>query len=164
MSTRQRWLALALIATLVAVFWPERENTVEFVEAARHIDNSANALTPELVAGSTSQSAVDARERVEGMRADLFPAQTWVQSLPPPKRYVPPTPQPPSPPPLPFKYLGRWVERGQQTLFLAQGDQPIAIQQGQVLLGNWRVDEITGRAVVFTYLPLNMQSILGITP
>jgi len=32
------------------------------------------------------------------------------------------------------------------------------------LSASWRVDEITDRTVVFTYLPLDMQSILGITP
>jgi len=45
-----------------------------------------------------------------------------------------------------------------------QGEQPIAVQAGQVLPGNWRVDEISDRLVVFTYLPLEMQSTLGITP
>jgi len=45
-----------------------------------------------------------------------------------------------------------------------QGEQPIAIQAGQILPGNWRVDEVSDRRVVFTYLPLDMQSTLGITP
>jgi hypothetical protein len=96
------------------------------------------------------------------MQADLFPRQTWV---PPPPPYTPPPPPPPAPPPLPFKYLGRWVEGGQLTVFLVQGGQPIPVAAaGQVLPGNWRVDEITARSVVFTYLPLDMQSTLGITP
>jgi hypothetical protein len=98
------------------------------------------------------------------MQSNLFPSQTWVPPPPPPKPYVPPPPPPPKPPPLPFKYLGRWVEGGQMTLFLVQGEQPIAVQAGQVLPGNWRVDEISDRLVVFTYLPLEMQSTLGITP
>jgi hypothetical protein len=104
------------------------------------------------------------RERLARMQANLFPSQTWVPPPPPPKPHVPPPPPPPKPPPLPFKYLGRWVDGGQLTLFLVQGEQPIPIQPGQVLPGNWRVDEITETRVVFTYLPLDMQSILGITP
>jgi len=65
---------------------------------------------------------------------------------------------------LPFKYLGRWVDGGQQTLLLVQGEQPIPVKLGQVLYGSCRLDEITDRSVVFTYLPLEMQSILGIAP
>ncbi|MDQ1303628.1 MAG: hypothetical protein QG595_1611, partial [Pseudomonadota bacterium] len=53
---------------------------------------------------------------------------------------------------------------GQLTVFLVQGEQPVPIKTGQVLPGNWRVDKITEGTVVFTYLPLDMQSTLGITP
>jgi len=108
----------------------------------------------------TGAPAVSA-ERLPRMQADLFPRQTWV---PPPPPYTPPPPPPPASPPLPFKYLGRWVDDGRLTVFLVQGDKPIPVEPGQVLPGNWRVDEITVRSVVFTYLPLDMQSTLGITP
>jgi len=165
MTTRHRWLALALIATLVAAFWPGREDSGEVVETVRRVTQQAKPIAaPAAVERSASQTAPAARERLARMQADLFPTQTWVPPPPPPKPYVPPPPPPPKPPPLPFKYLGRWVDAGQQTLFLVQGEQPIPIQLGQVLSGNWRVDEITERTVVFTYLPLDMQSILGITP
>jgi hypothetical protein len=162
MNTRQRWLALVLIVTVVAAFWPGREDSDEVVETVRRADKQApSAAKP----GTTvPQAAAATRERLARMQANLFPSQTWVPPPPPPKPYVPPPPPPPKPPPLPFKYLGRWVEDGQQTLFLVQGEQPIPVELGQVLPGNWRVDEITERTVVFTYLPLDMQSILGITP
>jgi hypothetical protein len=160
MNTRQRWLALALIATLAAAFWPGREDNDAVVETVRRVDKSARAPTPAAVGDSAPRRAPAAHERLTRMQADLFPRQTWVPPPPPPAPVVLP---PPAPPPLPFKYLGRWVEAGQQTLFLMQGEQPIAVQPGLVLSGNWRVDEITERTVVFTYLPLDMQSTLGIT-
>jgi len=165
MNTRQRWLALALIVTMVAAFWPGREDSDEVVETVRRADKQAPAATAVAKSGASAPQAAPAtRERLARMQANLFPSQTWVPPPPPPKPYVPPPPPPPKPPPLPFKYLGRWVEDGQQTLFLVQGEQPIPVELGQVLPGNWRVDEITERTVVFTYLPLDMQSILGITP
>ena len=165
MNTRQRWLALALIVTMVAAFWPGREDSEEVVETVRRADKQAPPATAAAKPGTTAPQAAPAtRERLARMQANLFPSQTWVPPPPPPKPYVPPPPPPPKPPPLPFKYLGRWVEDGQQTLFLVQGEQPIPVELGQVLPGNWRVDEITERTVVFTYLPLDMQSILGITP
>lgn len=163
MNTRQRWLALGLIATLVAAFWPGREDSDEVVETVRRVSKPVAAAVPP-ADGKTAQQAAAVRERLARMQANLFPSQTWVPPPPPPKPYVPPPPPPPTPPPLPFKYLGRWVDGGQLTLFLVQGEQPIPIQPGQVLSGGWRVDEITEARVVFTYLPLDMQSILGITP
>jgi hypothetical protein len=165
MSTRQRWIALALIATLVAVFWPAREDSDEVVETVRQVDRQAAPATVPAKPGTHSpQASPVARERLGKMQANLFPSQTWVPPPPPPKPYIPPPPPPPKPPPLPFKYLGRWVDGGELTVFLVQGEQPIPIQVGQVLQGNWRVDEISDRQVVFTYLPLDMQSALGITP
>jgi hypothetical protein len=163
MKPRQRWLALALIVTMVAAFWPGREDSDEVVETVQRVSKAAPTAGTAAGANGARQTPV-VRERLARMQADLFPSQTWVPPPPPPKPYVPPPPPPPKPPPLPFKYLGRWVEDGQQTLFLVQGEEPIPIQPGQVLSGNWRVDEITERTVVFTYLPLDMQSILGITP
>lgn len=98
------------------------------------------------------------------MQADLFPRQSWAPPPPPPRPRVSLPPPPPSPPPLPFNYLGRWLDGGKETVFLLQGDRPLPIDVGQVVSGNWRVDEITRGKVVFTYLPLDMQSTLGITP
>lgn len=164
MNTRQRWLALALVVTVAAAFWPAREDNDEVVETVRRVDKSTRAVPPTVVGDTAPQAAAETHDRVVAMQSNLFPVQTWVPPPPPPKPYVPPKPEPPKPPPLPFKYLGRWVDGGKLTLFLVQGEQPIPVQSGQVVLDNWRVDEITDRTVVFTYLPLDMQSILGITP
>jgi hypothetical protein len=164
MNTRQRWLALALVATLAAAFWPGREDSGEVVETVRHADRAVSAAGSKLTGEVAQQAMPVARERLAPMQANLFPTQTWVPPPPPPKPYIPLPPPPPRPPPLPFKYLGRWVDDGQETLFLAVGEEPILVQPGQVLLGKWRVDQITERTVVFTYLPLDMQSILGFTP
>ena len=165
MNTRQRWIALALIVTVMVAFWLGREDSDEVVETVRRVDRTAAPATASAKPGkSTPRAAPVARERLVQMQANLFPSQTWVPPPPPPKPYVPPPPPPPKPPPVPFKYLGRWVDGGELTVFLVQGEQPIPIQTGQVLQGNWRVDEISDRQVVFTYLPLDMQSALGITP
>lgn len=163
MTARHRWLAAALIATLVAAFWPAREESPDGVEPAERKRAPVPSGTAPAASGEAGAQP-GASTRLAAMQSDLFPRQTWVPPLPPPKPYVAPPPPPPSPPPLPFKYLGRWVDAGRLTLFLVQGEQPIPARAGQVLLGAWRVDTITERQVVFTYLPLDMQSTLGITP
>lgn len=163
MTTRQRLLAAVLVATLAAAFWPAGEDGIEGVVRSEPRRAQPAAVSRPVAAAAPARTVapVVSAERLPRMQADLFPRQTWV---PPPKPIIPPPPPPPAPPPLPFKYLGRWVDDGRLTVFLVQGDQPIPVESGQVLPGNWRVDEITARSVVFTYLPLDMQSTLGITP
>lgn len=165
MNTRQRWIALALVVTVVVAFWPGQEDSDQVVEQVARGERATRPLVaqPAEERPSAQQASPTARERLAGMQGNLFPRQTWVPPPPKPKPYVPPPPPPPQPPPLPFHYLGRWIDGGTLTVFLMQGEQPIPIKQGQVLLGNWRVDEITERTVLFTYLPLDMQSTLGIT-
>jgi hypothetical protein len=105
-----------------------------------------------------------AATRLAALQADLFPRQTWVPPPPPAKPVIPPPPPPPEPPPLPFKYLGRWVDAGKETVFLLEGERAVPVTVGQVLPGSWRVESVSASGVVFTYLPLNMQSTMGITP
>jgi hypothetical protein len=162
MNTRQKWLALALLATLAAAFWPERQEPADnVVQAVKRTQGETGQVRVAEPAGAAEQGKAAAEIRLAGMKADLFPRQSWVPPPPPPKPYVPP---PPKPPPLPFTYLGRWMDGGTETVFLNQGGQAVPVKAGQVLAGIWRVDEITHSAVVFTYLPLDMQSTLGITP
>ncbi|MGQ0651766.1 MAG: hypothetical protein ACT4P4_05795 [Betaproteobacteria bacterium] len=79
-------------------------------------------------------------------------------AVPPPPAAKPAQQPPPSPPQLPFRYVGRMVDEGQTYLFLARGDEIFTAQPGQPLGpagGQWRIDEITEREIVFTYLPLH---------
>lgn len=161
MNLRHGVLAAALIVTLVAALWPAREDTVEPVVRARAPSVAPSEEVPPRIAALAEPVAGPAH-RLPDMHASLFPRQTWVPPPPPPLKQPPPPP--PSPPPLPYKYLGRWVEDGKLTVFLVQGEQPVRIDEGAVLHGTWRVDEITDRQVTFTYLPLDMQSTLGLTP
>ena len=160
MKAHHKWLALALLATLAAAFWPQGRNPEEeVVEAA-----TRSPAEPRRAAVAPQEKAHTEPVRMADMQADLFPRQSWAPPPPPPRPQISLPPPPPSPPPLPFTYLGRWMDGGKETVFLMQGDRPLPIDAGQVISGNWRVDEITRGRVVFTYLPLDMQSTLGITP
>lgn len=165
MNPRQKWLAAALVATLAAVFWPNSQEPGDnVVEAVKRPQGKGQGQVPVRAASrQAGEKPLDERTRLGEMQADLFPSQTWVPPPPPVKAYKPLPPPPPKPPPLPFSYLGRWNDGGVETVFVRQGEQPMALKIGQVLNGSWRVDEISRSGVVFTYLPLNMQSTLGIT-
>jgi hypothetical protein len=161
MNARHRWLAAALVATVIAALWPQPED--DAIVPARPAPPAAHPA-PAAPASTPAVPAPAQRERLIAMQGNLFPQQTWQPPPPPPKPHTPPPPPPPQAPPLPFKYLGHWEEGGRKTLLLVQGEQPIPVQPGQTLAGGWRVDTISEHAVVFTYVPLDLQTTLGITP
>ena len=65
-------------------------------------------------------------------------------------------------PPLPFAYLGKVVDGGRTTVFVARGEENHALETGQTVAGTWRVERITEKAVTFTYLPLRQKQTLAI--
>jgi Tfp pilus assembly protein PilP len=71
----------------------------------------------------------------------------------------PAKPQKPVAPPLPFRYLGKMIEDGKLNVFLARGDESLAVRAGQKL-GEYRVDKVTDSEIVFTYLPLKTKQSL----
>jgi hypothetical protein len=169
MNTRHLVLAAALAATLAAVFWPAQEpEDIAMVEPVRRAASSGGAERPTGSGGPAAPLVAHADQELAAprfepeMAANLFPEQTWVPPPPPPPK--PPPPPPPAPPPLPFKSLGRWIEAGNEVVFLTHGSGVLRIRGGEVLPGGWRVDEIAKTKVVFTYQPLNMQQTLGIAP
>ncbi len=100
-------------------------------------------------------SAASPSVRLALSRANLFPEQTWYvpPPPPPPPPYIPPPP--PQAPPLPYAYMGRWLDAGETTWYLVRGSLPVSVRAGQVLDGVWRLDQVAAGTLNFTYLPLN---------
>jgi hypothetical protein len=68
-------------------------------------------------------------------------------------------PAKPAAPPLPFRYLGKMLEDGKLSVFLANGEESLSVHVGQ-RIGDYRVDKVTEAEVVFTYLPLKTKQSL----
>lgn len=160
MKPRRIMLALALAATLAAVFWPQPKEEAGVVDVVGAVAKREGVHRPASV-----PQAQGAREdsQLGAMRGNLFPAQTWRPPPPPPPKVVPLPPPPPVAPPLPFQYVGRWKEGGRDVVFLAQGNRMVTAQVGDNLAG-WRLDQATDAALSFTWTPLNMQQTLRIAP
>jgi hypothetical protein len=97
--------------------------------------------------------------------ANAFESKTWYVPPPPPPPAKPLPPAPPPPPvapPLPFTYLGQYLEKDMPVIFLVQGDRVLTVKQGDVIDGAYRVDGIVGASLGLTYLPLNIKQILNI--
>ena len=82
-----------------------------------------------------------------------------------PKNFAPPPIQSGAPrakpeaPALPFRYLGKLIEDGKLSVFLANGGESLAVTAG-ARIGDWRVDKVTENEVQFTYMPLKTKQTL----
>lgn len=63
-------------------------------------------------------------------------------------------------PSLPFKYLGRWMAEGRSVVLLSHQGKELAVRVGDVVEGQYRVDEISTARIGFTYLPLKERQML----
>jgi hypothetical protein len=94
---------------------------------------------------------------------NLFPAPV---AAPRPQNDVAPVqataPAAPVAPPLPFRYLGKAVEDGTVTVFVAQGEEHYRARAGEKIGRDYRVDRVTEKAVAFTYLPLRARQSLAL--
>lgn len=115
---------------------------------------------PSMPPSSVRDASLDpsrVRRDVRPVVADAFAARSWA---PPPKRQAAvaavdlPPPPPPEPPPLPYTYLGMLGDGDRTTLFLAQGEHDVAVREGDVVDGVWRLDHVDAQRAQFTYLPL----------
>lgn len=70
---------------------------------------------------------------------------------------VPPTPVAP---PLPFKFIGRLIDRNVTTAFVVHANQTLGIKEGDEVDKLYRVEHIQDDRVVFVYLPLHQTQTL----
>jgi hypothetical protein len=97
--------------------------------------------------------ALPERSRLGEFRTQLFSSRSW--QPPAPKistaPYVPPAP---AAPPMPYRYAGKLVQGGRQSVLLAKGDRVFPINEAETLDDSYRVESIGETEVTLTYLPL----------
>lgn len=67
-----------------------------------------------------------------------------------------------APPPLPFQFLGRFVDEGKAAYFLQAGERNVVARPGDMLEERYRFDGVVQGALQFTYLPLNLKQTLAV--
>lgn len=114
------------------------------------------------VADASSRAAdvtgLPIRQPHAGVTANLFAGHSWYTPPPPPPVQIRSEPvfQAPTAPALPFTYIGRYEQEGEDTLFyLVKGDRVYDIKVGDVIDGTYSVDSVSNGQLMFTYLPLN---------
>jgi hypothetical protein len=116
------------------------------------------SITPaEPVAAMSVDLSRIERSRAEAPAADPFAPKNFN----PPAREAQQAPREAKPeaPPLPFRYLGKLIEDGKLSVFLANGAESVTAIAGQ-RIGDYRVDKVTESEVQFTYLPLKTRQSL----
>lgn len=155
---RHLLLGIALLATLAATIWVgQREPENDVVSVPNQRDSLPPAPIPSSdkpTAGAEQQLSTPLpRSANEGEIVNLFPKQSW---------YVAPPPPAPSAPPLPFSYLGKYSDGNEVVVFVSSGEQNFVVHQGDIVNGNYRIDEIAPPTMTITYLPLNQKQTLEI--
>ena len=61
---------------------------------------------------------------------------------------------------MPYRYAGKLVQGGRQSVLLAKGDMVFPINEGDTLGGAYRVESIGATQVTLMYLPLAREELL----
>lgn len=150
-------LALALIASVVI----GREKPADAVAAVdlqpERTERAANVARQELV---IDLEKLQQRE-MQSSKTDPF-APLAVEQAPAPNHAAAAAAAVPTPPALPFVYLGRMVDGDKTAVFVTKGDENYSLTPGQTVAGDYRVEKITDTEVTFTYLPMKKRQKLSL--
>ena len=157
-TPRQLALAGALVATLAATAWVA---TRPDDEAAAPV--AAPARRPAAIAVSTAAAPAP----VDGARQPWAEASAeqlaaWQPPPPPPPPPAPPPvaaapPPPPVAPPAPYQMIGRVIEgqgaKAVEVALLTGPNKALSAKRGDVIDGQWRVEQVSDSGVRLTWLP-----------
>ncbi|HEY0905679.1 MAG TPA: hypothetical protein VGE17_00640 [Methylophilus sp.] len=172
-TLRTALLATALLSTLAAVWWVDRQEEDAPATAAPVSEATSPARTGAPVQDVTAASvptaasiapvprrAVSHWERPSvsaQLVRPLFTAQAW---LPPPPKPLPPPP--PTAPVLPFTYVGTFegMPEGKTVVLMLQSKLVMAALNSTIGQA-WQLDREDAHSVYFTYLPLRQKVVLS---
>ena len=170
-------LGTAAVATLLAaLFAPEDEGSIVGPATATPRQVERVAVAPLVAAAAAAPAnralAIEPRRGLDDEEAaTLFAKQSWqpetpkkimldqqaVQAALPAARV-----DANAPPPLPFQFLGRFVDEGKAAYFLQAGERNVVARPGDTLEERYRFDGVVQGALQFTYLPLNQKQTLAV--
>ncbi|HET7669380.1 MAG TPA: hypothetical protein VFK84_03145 [Burkholderiales bacterium] len=147
--------SVAVVGALASVVTGRENPAPAVVEPVKRVDTRLQ------VNADIDLSRLEERTHLankQGAWVDAFAPRNFSPIVPPEAQAKAPE-QRPEAPALPFRYLGKLVEDGKTSIFLANGDESITVAPG-MRIGDYRVDRITEAEVRFTYLPMKKQQSL----
>ena len=165
-------LGAAAVATLLAaLFAPEDEGSI--VGPATATPRQMERVpAPAMATAASSALAIERRRALDDDdAATLFAKQSWQPETPKKIMLDQQAAQatraiaaidPNAPPPLPFQFLGRFVDEGKAAYFLQAGERNVVARPGDTLEERYRFDGVVQGSLQFTYLPLNLKQTLAV--
>lgn len=175
-------LGSALAATVGATVWtargdlsadPTAEPALPIVRAAGSratVEKSAGPASVRSQAGGLAEHAEHAdwtpRPRAPWPAASGAYYSAWMPPPPPP----PPAPLPPPPPPppvapqFPYQLIGVLEEDGQTKGLLGGQMRSIAVSAGEVVDGQWKVEQVSSQGLRLTWLPSQLPQTVAFRP
>ncbi|MBE3023887.1 hypothetical protein [Janthinobacterium sp. GW458P] len=169
----------AAVATLLAaLFAPEDEGSI--VGPATATTRQVERVAPALLAATTATAVLQTNRALaiaprrgpdDEEAATLFAKQSWQPDTPKKIMLDQQAAQATravaavdanAPPPLPFQFLGRFVDEGKAAYFLQAGERNVVARPGDTLEERYRFDGVVQGALQFTYLPLNQKQTLAV--
>ena len=92
------------------------------------------------------------------------PASPMQVQAPPPPSQVQPAPPPPQAPPFPYQLIGRLVQAGRVQALLGSEQRSLAVQAGDTIDGQWRVQAVGEDALELLWLPGPLPQTLRFKP
>jgi hypothetical protein len=168
MSRRGMLLVLALLGTLIAVYFaPAEEGGVVPAAPRAPAADAASRIAPAPADGRAATKTMRvfelrSRDDVSDDDSGLFAAQSWepVAARVEAPVQAPVEPAAPQAPPIPLQLLGRYQEEGRTAMFATFNGDSVVLWPGQNINSEWRVDAIESGQVVLTYLPLGQKQSL----
>lgn len=164
-------LALTLAATLWSALSPDADEALVKPVAGERRSSAPQARTSAAAASAaeplvaTNWAAVE-RQPWALPENGYFAA--WAPPPPPPapKQVAAPPQPPPAPvaPAFPYQLIGRLVDGDQAQALLAGPTRSLAVKAGEVVDGQWRVDQVTERGLSLTWLPAKLNQTIAFKP
>lgn len=165
-------LALTLAATLWLTLSPDDEAATAQPVAGERRAPAAQAVAGRKPAAATAEALVATNWAAVKREAWTVPDNAYFAAWAPPP--PPPAPKqvaaPPAPPAapvapaFPYQLIGRLVEGDQATALLAGSSRSLAVKAGDVVDGQWRVDQVTERGLNLTWLPAKLNQTISFKP
>lgn len=174
MKPGSKWLFVALAVTLAAAYWAPAQQDDQIVPVVKPLKDAGPRAQP--MAATQRTGKRDEALQVVQLRSrehdEIVTGAFQVpRAAPAPKARasapagaVVAEPLAPQAPPLAFKVLGRYVDKGDVAVFLQHNDQNLVARAGETLLGQYKVEQIAGSSMTLLYLPLNQQQVLDLGP
>ena len=175
---RRLLLGGALALTLAATLWSALMNPDDEASLAQPVAGERRAPVQPSNARKPAPAAAAAEPLVATNWAKVeratwtVPANSFFAAWapppppPPPKAVVAPPAPPAAPvaPAFPYQLIGRLVEGDQATALLASPSRSLAAKAGDVVDGQWRVDQVTERGLTLTWLPAKLNQTISFKP